>query len=133
MKYLLDTNACVVYLNKPDSKVAQRLHGHPPHDIVVCSVVKAELYFGAMKSRWPDRTLRKQNAFLSAFHSLTFDDAAASLFGEIRADLARKGTPIGPYDLQIAAIARIHGLTLVTNNTDEFSRVQGLRLEDWEA
>ncbi|MDP1709482.1 MAG: PIN domain-containing protein, partial [Candidatus Komeilibacteria bacterium] len=68
----------------------------------------------------------------SLINSLPFDGNAAREFGEIRAYLARQGTPIGPYDLQIAAIAKVHDLILVTHNTREFSRVLGLRLEDWE-
>jgi tRNA(fMet)-specific endonuclease VapC len=132
MKFLLDTNACVVYLNQPGSKVAEELRRHRPEEIVVCSVVKAELFYGAMKSRWPERTLQKQRIFLSQFQSLPFDDSAALVFGQIRADLQRLGKPIGPYDLQIAAIALAYGLTLVTHNTREFSRVEGLQLIDWE-
>lgn len=133
MKYLLDTNVCVVYLNQPVSSVAGQIKHHRAEEIVVCSVVKAELFYGAMRSRWPAKTLAKQRAFLDAFESLPFDDAAAMIFGEIRADLARQGKPIGPYDLQIAAIALAHDLTLVTHNTTEFGRIDGLRLADWEA
>ena len=132
MKYLLDTNACVTYLNKPDSFVKQRLIGTPRWQICVCSVVKAELFYGAMKSQNPAQTLLKQQEFLNQFVSLAFDDPAAGIFGVIRADLTQKGTPIGPYDLQIAAIAMAYRLTLVTHNTREFSRISGLNLEDWE-
>ena len=132
MIFLLDTNVCVVYLNQPQSRVAAQLHCFHPQDITVCSVVKAELFFGAMKSQRPDQTLQKQQGFLAAFHSLPFDDKSALLFGKIRADLQRQGQPIGPYDLQIAAIAMANDLTLVTHNTREFSRIDGLRLADWE-
>lgn len=132
MKFLLDTNVCVVYLNQPQSNVAAELHRHRPQNIAVCSVVKAELFYGAMKSRQPERTLTKQQQFLQAFQSLPFSDDAALLFGQIRADLHRQGNPIGPYDLQIAAIALTNGLTLVTHNTREFSRIDGLQLTDWE-
>lgn len=133
MKYLLDTNACIVYLNKPQSGIAANLLSHRLQDVHVCSVVKAELYYGAMQSQWPERTLRMQQQFLSLFSSLPFDDDAAQCFGEIRADLRRKGTPIGPYDLQIAAIALVNDCVLVTHNTGEFMRVGGLKLEDWES
>ena len=85
-----------------------------------------------MKSNNPTRTLALQEEFLSCFLSLPFDDAAAIAFGRIRARLAALGTPIGPYDLQIAAIALTNDLTLVTHNIREFSRVRGLRIEDWE-
>ncbi len=132
MIFLLDTNVCVVYLNQPQSRVAVNLHCYRPQDLAVCSVVKAELFFGAMKSQRPEQTLEKQQRFLAAFHSLPFSDEAALIFGKIRADLQRQGNPIGPYDLQIAAIALAHDLTLVTHNTREFSRINGLRLTDWE-
>ncbi len=123
MIYLLDTNACIVYLNRPVSGVRRRLQSLSPQDIAVCSVVKAELFYGAMRSNNPTRTLALQEAFLNNFVSLPFDDTAARIYSRIRADLAALGTPIGPYDLQIAAIALANNLTLVTHNTGEFSRV----------
>ncbi|BAT56678.1 PIN domain protein (plasmid) [Nostoc sp. NIES-3756] len=132
MRYLLDTNACIVYLNRPMSGVRQRLESLSPADIAVCSVVKAELFYGSMRSNNPTRTLALQEVFLNNFVSLPFDDRAARMFGTIRADLASLGSPIGPYDLQIAAIAVVNNLTLVTHNTREFSRVSGLVIEDWE-
>jgi tRNA(fMet)-specific endonuclease VapC len=132
VRYLLDTNACIVYLNRPMSAVRQRLESLSPADIVVCSIVKAELFYGAMRSNNSIRTLTLQEAFLNNFVSLPFDDRASRAFGTIRAELAMFGTPIGPYDLQIAAIALVNNLTLVTHNTREFSRVNGLVIEDWE-
>ncbi|MBG1265675.1 type II toxin-antitoxin system tRNA(fMet)-specific endonuclease VapC [Nostoc sp. WHI] len=132
MRYLLDTNACIVYLNRPMSAVRQRLESLSPADIVVCSIVKAELFYGAMRSNNSIQTLTLQEAFLNNFVSLPFDDRAARIFGTIRAELAAVGTPIGPYDLQIAAIALVNNLTLVTHNTREFNRVSGLVIEDWE-
>lgn len=132
MTFLLDTNVCVVYLNQPQSTVVAELHRHRPQDIAVCSVVKAELFYGAMKSQHPERTLEKQQRFLQAFQSLPFSDDAALLFGQLRAHLHRQGSPIGPYDLQIAAIALANDLTLVTHNSREFGRIDGLRLQDWE-
>lgn len=132
MIYLLDTNACIVYLNRPMSGVRRRLESLSPQDIAICSVVKAELFYGARRSKNPQRTLALQSTFLNNFVSLPFDDAAATIFSEIRAELAIRGTPIGPYDLQIASIAKVHNLILVTHNTSEFSRVNGLQIEDWE-
>lgn len=132
MTYLLDTNTCIRYLNGQSAGVLRRLQSLPLTEVAVCSVVKAELYYGAMKSDNPDQTLAKQRLFLDAFASLPFDDRAAELYGRIRADLSRKGTPIGPYDLMIAAIALAHGAILVTHNVREFGRVEGLRFEDWE-
>ena len=132
MIYLLDTNACIIYLNRPISGVRLRLELLSPQDIAVCSVVKAELFYGAMRSNNPERTLASQEVFLNNFVSLPFDDAAARVYGRIRAELAVLGTPIGPNDLQIAAIALVNNLILVTHNTGEFSRVNGLQFEDWE-
>jgi tRNA(fMet)-specific endonuclease VapC len=132
MRYLLDTNVCVMHLNGRSESVRDRLLATPIQDMAVCSVVKAELFYGAMKSNNPTRTLERQQPFLARFVSLPFDDEAAIVFGEVRAALANAGTPIGPYDLQIAAITLANDLTLVTHNTREFVRVSGLRLEDWQ-
>ncbi len=132
MIYLLDTNACIVYLNRPISGVRRQLQSLSPLDVAVCSVVKAELFYGAMRSQNPARTQALQEAFLNNFISLPFDDAAATIFSRIRAELTSLGTPIGPYDMQIAAIALVHQLTLVTHNTREFIRVKRLQIEDWE-
>ena len=132
MRYLLDTNVCVMYLNGRSSAIRDRLISTPIEDMAVCSVVKAELFYGAMRSNNPTRTLERQQDFLERFVSLPFGDEAALLFGQIRARLASAGTPIGAYDLQIAAIALANNLILVTHNTREFERVHGLQLEDWE-
>lgn len=132
MKWLLDTNVCIRYLQGRSERIRQEIQARAPGRMVVCSVVRAELFYGAMKSSDPARSLAKQRAFVERFPSLAFDDATALAFGQIRAELQRLGTPIGPYDLQIAAIALAHGLTLVTHNTREFSRVPGLDLADWE-
>jgi len=132
MNWLLDTNVCIRYLNGRVPKLRQRVNAAQHSDLLVCSVVKAELYYGAARSSDPARTLATQRSFVSLFKSLVFDDAAAETYGQIRAELAAKGQPIGPNDLLIAAIAMANGVTLVTHNTDEFSRVTGLRIEDWE-
>jgi tRNA(fMet)-specific endonuclease VapC len=133
MKYLLDTNACISYLNTASLMIRRHIELLSPYDIVVCSVVKAELYYGAVKSQHPQKTLDKLNFFLEQFNSLPFDDRAARCFGEIRAALAQRGTPVGPYDLQIAAIGLAHNVTVVTHNTREFSRVPNLKIVDWES
>jgi tRNA(fMet)-specific endonuclease VapC len=133
MKYLLDTNTCIRYLNQRAPNVVARLHAVDESDVVLCSVVRAELYFGALKSQSPDNTITRQRTFIERFVSLPFDDAAAEFYARIRATLERGGTPIGANDLMIAAIALAHDLILVTHNTREFSRVPELRIEDWEA
>ncbi len=133
MSFLFDTNACIAYLNNHLSPIRRKLEQISSKQVFICSVVKAELFYGAMKSKNHAQTLAKQSVFLNQFVSLPFDDKAAKIFGEIRAHLARLGTPIGPYDLQIAAIALAHNVTLVTHNTREFSRVPNLQIEDWES
>ena len=131
MRFLLDTNSCIIYLRGNNLALKKRLEFYRK-EVAVCSVVKAELFYGSMKSANPEKNLRLQTEFLSQFISLPFDDVAANLFGIIRSQLEFKGTPIGSYDLQIAAIALAHHLTLVTHNVREFSRVEGLQWEDWE-
>jgi tRNA(fMet)-specific endonuclease VapC len=132
MKYLLDTNVCIVYLKGRNLNLKLRLDAVPIEEIAVCSVVKAELCYGAMKSANPERNFALQQAFLNRFVSLPFDDLAATTFGTVRAQLEIRGMPIGAYDLQIAAIALANNLTLVTHNTREFERVDVLQVEDWE-
>ena len=132
MTHLLDSNVCIRYLNGRSVSIRNSLAAMTPNAVGVCSIVKAEMFAGAMRSTDPARTRLKQQAFLVQFVSLPFDDAAAEVYAIIRAQLEAAGTPIGPYDLQIAAIALANGLTLVTHNTREFSRVPGLLLEDWE-
>ena len=132
MKYLLDTNACIQFLNKRNSEVQRRLATARREEIVICQIVKAELYYGAYKSSRRAENLALLVRFFSQFESLPFDDAAAEAYGRIRAELTRRGKPIGPNDLMIAAIAVAHDLTLVTHNTAEFSRVPDLHVEDWE-
>ena len=131
MTYLLDTNTCIAYLNGRSQNVANKMQQKKPSDIVLCSVVKSELWYGAMKSQAPKKVLANLKTFFAPFISLVFDDSAAQCFSDIRADLAKKGTPIGPYDLQIAAIALANDLVVVTHNTREFERVQDLEIEDW--
>ncbi len=130
--YLLDTNACIGFLTGRAPGVLKRVKSLPPTEIAVCSVVKAELFYGAARSAAPERTLATQREFLERFASLDFDDRAAEVAGRIRGELAARGEIIGPYDLQIAAIAVANGLTLVTRNVREFGRVDGLTLENWE-
>jgi tRNA(fMet)-specific endonuclease VapC len=132
MKYLLDTNVCIKYLNGSSESVKRHIKKLHPSEIVICSVVKSELFAGAYKSKNKENTLDKLKIFFSPLKSLPFNDEAAEAYGKIRADLEKKGTPIGPYDLQIASIAVFNDLTLVTHNKREFRRVEGLDIEDWE-
>ena len=130
--YLLDTNACIRILNGSSPTLANRLRAHRPSELRICAIVKAELIYGAYKSSKPAANLRLLDRFFAPFHSLPFDDGCAVQFGIIRQDLERTGSPIGPYDMLIAATALAGDLVLVTHNTREFSRIPGLHLEDWE-
>jgi tRNA(fMet)-specific endonuclease VapC len=131
MIYLLDTNACIHHLKFSNSPITRKLTTHLP-ETAVSSVTKAELFYGAMRSNNPTQSIREQQDFLKLFISLPFDDEAAGICGRIRAQLTEQGTPIGPYDLQIAAIALAHDLILITHNVREFNRVQDLKIEDWQ-
>ena len=133
MKYLLDANTCIRLLNGGDEGVMKRYAACYPADVVLCSVVKAELLYGARRSARVEFNLKRLEYFVAPLRSLPFDDRCAHDYGLIRADLAAQGKPIGANDLMIAAIARAHDLILVTHNSGEFSRVAGLRVEDWEA
>jgi tRNA(fMet)-specific endonuclease VapC len=132
MIYLLDTNVWVSFLRRPASPVVPRLQARRPDEIRVCSVVRAELVYGALRSANPIKTRSTVNALLLPYICLPFDETSAGIQAQIRHHLESLGTPIGPYDLQIAAIALANGCTLVTHNTAEFSRVPGLLIEDWE-
>ncbi len=132
MAYLLDTNACVEFFRGRNALLLQRVHARPTADLRLCSVVKAELIYGILRSARPAANRAKLDAFARAVQSLSFGNDEAEVQARIRAHLATLGTPIGPYDLQIAAIALHHGLTLVTHNIAEFGRVPGLVVEDWE-
>ena len=130
--WLLDTNAWIAYLERKPNPIKTRIAQTPENQIVMCDIVEAELLYGAYKSTRVEQNLAKLELLFSLVESLPFEGKAAVQFGEIRAYLAQKGTPIGPYDLQIAAVARAQGLTLVTHNTREFARVPELKIEDWE-
>ncbi len=131
--FLLDTNACIRVLNGSSPAVAARLQVTSPAEVRLCSVVKAELIYGARKSARVGDNLRLLLRFFAPLVSLPFDDRCAEEAGLIRLDLERSGRPIGPSDLLIAATARANDLVLVTHNRREFERVPGLRIDDWEA
>lgn len=133
MIYLLDTNAWVQFLRNRHALLVQRIKARQPSELRSCSIVAAELYHGCLLTQKPAANRAKVDSVLQPYLSLPFDDAAADVHARIRRHLESLGTPIGFYDLQIAAIALANGCTLVTHNTNEFSRVPGLSLEDWEA
>jgi len=132
MSFLLDTNACVRYLNGRSNELKRHIDSVGDDQIFVCSVVEAELFFGAEKSTDPAKTLALQERFLARFRSKPFDTPAARVYGSLRARLEQAGTPIGANDLLIAAIALANQLTVVTHNVSEFARISALSVEDWE-
>ena len=129
--YLLDTNMCIYLMKDSFPSMTERLLSHSPEEFAISSVTLFELEYGAAKSKWGERTRDNLYAFLSPFTILPFDADDAVAAGCIRALLAEQGNPIGPYDVQIAAQAYARGLTVITHNADEFSRIPGLKVEDW--
>ncbi len=131
-RFLLDTNTCIRLLNGSNERVMEQMKQHSPEDILLCSIVKAELLYGARHSQRVEANLSLLELFFDGLHSLPFDDRCAEEYGSIRAQLASEGRIIGPNDLLIAATARAHDVALVTHNRGEFQRITGLRLVDWE-
>jgi tRNA(fMet)-specific endonuclease VapC len=132
MQYLLDTNVFVAYLRGRNALVRQRFHARPTADLHLCSMVLAELIRGTLRSQRPTANRAKMDALVKRLTSLPFNDDAAEVFARIRFRLESQGIVIGPYHLQIASIALLHKLTLVTHNVAEFNRVPGLSVADWE-
>lgn len=120
-------------LRQRDQRLIERWKSVKATEIVLCSIIVYELRYGAQRSPDPAREHSKLDLFLSPFTSLSFDDESARRCAEVRAQLENIGAVIGPHDLQIAAIALQHGLTLITHNLREFGRVAGLKVVDWEA
>ncbi len=131
MTYMLDTNICIYSINHKPERVFRRLTGIDPSDVCISSITYAELVYGVEKSIAKDKNRIALMLLLSNIEIVKFDDRAASEYGDIRADLEKKGTPIGQLDMLIAGHARSLGLTLVTNNEKEFSRVEGLKIDNW--
>lgn len=131
MKYMLDTNICIYAIKHKPEAVIQRFLRHDPEEMCISAVTYAELMHGVEKSRAVEKNRIAISLFLSPITVLEFHAPAAEEYGKIRAELERKGTPIGLMHLLIAGHARSEGLILVTNNTREFERVEGLTVEDW--
>jgi len=130
LKYLLDTNIVIYTLKNRPEQVRRAFNRHADQ-LCVSTVTLGELIYGAEKSQQPERNLAEVESFAARLQVLPFGADAAIHFGQIRAELARSGCAIGPYDLMIAGHARSRGLVLVANNVREFHRVPGLRLENW--
>ena len=132
MKYLLDTDICIYLIKKKPQSVIRRLIKLPNSEVGLSTISVFELQFGVENSQSKIKSQRALNHFLDPIqHILPIDRQAAEYAASIRADLKQKGTPIGPYDVLIAAVALSKNLILVSNNTKEFQRVDGLKLENW--
>jgi len=132
MKYLLDTNICIYAINHRSDQIVQRLQAAGQSQLATSALVAAELAFGVEKSNRTDAK-EKLMLFLSGLHVLPWTDAAIWHYARQRRLLKEAGTPIGDMDLLIASHALSEGLTVVTNNTREFERVEGLKTENWAA
>lgn len=132
MKYLIDTNTIIRFLNGRAPNVRAKMSSVSPTDLAVSTIVVAKLRYGAAKSVKPAKPIAVQDQLLALVNIISFDGQAAERYGTIRVALERLGTPVGANDLLIAATAMANRLTLVTHNTGEFGRVVGLAIEDWE-
>ena len=131
MKYLLDTNVCVDFLNRRYPRVTERIRSSSPEDLYLSSVVVAELRYGADRSERRRQNHERLDVLTDEIQCLDFDLAAARVYGHIRSILEAEGAPIGPYDMMIAAHALSQELILVTDNEREFRRISGLEIENW--
>ncbi len=130
-RYLLDTNICIYLIKKHPPKAIEHFSRYSPAEVAISIITVFELEYGVQKSQYQQRTRDALAKFLSPLNIINLDLDSARESAAIRAHLEKKGTPIGPYDLLIAGLARSRGMTLVTNNTTEFERVEGLTLENW--
>ena len=129
--YLLDTNICIYLMKNTYPYLTERVLSLNPAELAVSSITVFELEYGAEKSNWGEKTRQKLAMFLSPFHILPFTCEDAVAAGKLRGYLEKQGTPIGPYDVLIAAQGLTNGITVITHNTSEFRRVPNLRCEDW--
>lgn len=131
MRYLLDTDTCIAVARQKPTRVLDRFQRLRPGDVGMSVVTYLELCYGALKSHAPDANLEKLTTLARLIPPLPLEATSASHYARIRVGLERAGQPTGAYDLLIAAHALALRLILVTNNTGEFSRIHGLRLENW--
>jgi len=131
MNYCLDTNTVIYYLKGTHPEIRKRLQRIRPKNLFLPEIVYAELLYGVARSQRKVENAAKLEAFIHPITRLPFDEKASPHYADIRATLTKRGKLIGSNDLLIAAIARAHGMTLVTHNTNEFKRVVGLQIEDW--
>lgn len=131
MRYMLDTNICIYAIKNKPEQVLMRLQEHDPAEICISSVTYAELVHGVEKSKAIEKNRVALALLLANIEIMSFDSLAAESYGKVRADLEKAGTPIGPLDMMIAGHAKSKGYIVVTNNTKEFERVKGLKIENW--
>ena len=131
MKYVLDTNTCIYIINKRSARIEKRFADMDIGDVGISSITCAELQFGISNSSNPKQNQEALDEFLGPLEILDFPAAACPVYGEIRANLRKSGTTIGPLDLLIGAHALFLKAVLVTNNENEFSRISGLKIENW--
>ncbi|MCU7923827.1 MAG: tRNA(fMet)-specific endonuclease VapC [Candidatus Thiodiazotropha sp. (ex Dulcina madagascariensis)] len=130
LKYMLDTNIVIYTIKNRPAEARESFKRHEGQ-MCISTVTLGELIYGAERSSRPEDNLGVVEGMAARLEVVPFDSQDAIHFGQIRAELASAGTPIGPYDMMIAAHARARGLILVTNNAKEFERVPGLRLDNW--
>lgn len=131
MHYLLDTNICIYLIKKRPLAVLERFRQYSPKDVAISTITLFELQYGIEKSQYRQRSKDALAKFLLPLNLINLDRSSAVEAAIIRAQLEKKGMPIGPYDLLIAGLARSLDMILVTNNTKEFERIDGLHLENW--
>jgi tRNA(fMet)-specific endonuclease VapC len=131
MRYMLDTNICIYLIKRQPREVIDKFQEIAPGEIAISSVTVAEMMYGVAKSQHPDKNKAALESFLAPLEMVDFDFKAAQQYGIVRANLVKMGTPIGAYDLMIAAHALSLGLVLVTNNEREFQRIPDMIVENW--
>ena len=131
MRYMLDTNICIYAIKHKPQKVFLKLQEVNPEEVCVSSITYAELVHGVEKSAAVEKNRLALSMLFANIEILDFDVDAANCYGKIRADLEKKGTPIGPLDMMIAGHTMSKGYIVVTNNVKEFSRVPNLKIENW--
>lgn len=129
--WLLDTNTCIYFLNQASERITRRFTQLSPSQIMLPAITVAELYYGAEKSKAQAKNRERVKQFVSTFEIVPFDEKACTTYAKVRYELERSGTPIGPMDLLIASISLTHNFILVTNNSQEFKKVKGIKLENW--
>jgi tRNA(fMet)-specific endonuclease VapC len=129
--WLLDTNTCIYFLNQASERITRHFKQLSPSQIMLPAITVAELYYGAEKSKAQAKNRERVKQFVSTFEIVPFDEKACTTYAKVQYELERSGTPIGPMDLLIASISLTYNFILVTNNSQEFKKVKGIKLENW--